>query len=464
VLMHINDPSHLEQALEAMREQPRCDDAAYILSLASAADRVQQAASEVFPRATLRSLRDVLFHARGKLPSSELRWLQQLNSAYSFARHSTPLGVQARCGEVVRMLAGATGGHGAVDHGKQQSGGGKPDRAGHVGLAPFPSTLFGGRDACLAGPRAESCSVHAQRFQEVDERISRLEADIASMHDRIGKQAGVEAHAEECEESMEQDLDESQVQDGPDHLAPNRDEAVDEKRQNTNELECEETPGRVWFDDLAASSDAAVGDKSEEESEFVKDEVFVHDASPQGEARGFKTESVQVSVPTQVDIQVGPEDLAASPDEAEGVENLVVSELHGEEASQQEQGEEAASAQEASEEGEVSELEDGDVHDPREASVAGDLARGVTSSASIENENHDTRDVERCSSMGSNRSESSSELGGHARHVEPGPHGTTLEEGMSRMQEQIRAGIPALVEAIMRDLPPPPAELLRRRR
>lgn len=29
VLMHINDPSHLEQALAAMRDEPRCDDGAY---------------------------------------------------------------------------------------------------------------------------------------------------------------------------------------------------------------------------------------------------------------------------------------------------------------------------------------------------------------------------------------------------------------------------------------------------
>jgi len=41
--------------------------------------------------------------------------------------------------------------------------------------------------------------------------------------------------------------------------------------------------------------------------------------------------------------------------------------------------------------------------------------------------------------------------------------GAELEEGLHRMTEQIRAGIPELVEAIMRDLPPPPAELLRRR-
>lgn len=58
---------------------------------------------------------------------------------------------------------------------------------------------------------------------------------------------------------------------------------------------------------------------------------------------------------------------------------------------------------------------------------------------------------------------SSSESGGHASHGEPGTHNTTFEEGIHRMQEQLRADIPALVQAILRDLPPPPAELLRRR-
>lgn len=153
---------------------------------------------------------------------------------------------------------------------------------------------------------------------------------------------------------LDQDLDESQVQDGPDHIAPNRDEAVDEKSKEKPELECEETLERVGLDDLAASSDTAEGDANEEESELAEEEVFVQDASPQGEARGFETESVQASVPTQVELQVGPEDLAASSDEAEGVESAVVSEFRGKEVSEQEASEEAASAQEAREEGEGS--------------------------------------------------------------------------------------------------------------
>lgn len=40
VLMHINDPKILEQGVAAMRDEPRCDDAAYISTLASAAGRV----------------------------------------------------------------------------------------------------------------------------------------------------------------------------------------------------------------------------------------------------------------------------------------------------------------------------------------------------------------------------------------------------------------------------------------
>lgn len=121
----------------------------------------------------------------------------------------------------------------------------------------------------------------------------------------------------------------------PDHLAPNRCEAVDEESKDNSELECEESPGRVRFDDLAASSGGAEGDERKEDSESAEEEEesFVQDSRRQVEARGLETVSVQASVPMQVELQVGLHDLTASSNEAEGVEGVesgVVSELEGE--------------------------------------------------------------------------------------------------------------------------------------
>lgn len=88
-----------------MPTTPSSTPGGFLESLAAVSEKVMTLTSEAHPTAQIRSLRDVAFVLRGTIPSSLHKWIQQVNSAYSLARHSTEPALQRRVDELRDALA-----------------------------------------------------------------------------------------------------------------------------------------------------------------------------------------------------------------------------------------------------------------------------------------------------------------------------------------------------------------------
>ena len=85
--IYINDPDMISSTLSQLGALSRPADRVEASTLAVAASRLLESASERLPGSKLRGLRDVEFHCRAMLNSDDRRFIQQLNAAYSLERH-----------------------------------------------------------------------------------------------------------------------------------------------------------------------------------------------------------------------------------------------------------------------------------------------------------------------------------------------------------------------------------------
>ena len=105
IKVFVNDVAHLGAVVAALQAQPKSGSALGLETIAAAAARVMQEASQAYPNCRVRSLRDVAWCSRGKMAPHLLRFVQQLNAAYSLLRHVTTPDFEKTMDEIAEALA-----------------------------------------------------------------------------------------------------------------------------------------------------------------------------------------------------------------------------------------------------------------------------------------------------------------------------------------------------------------------
>eukprot|EP00929_Paragymnodinium_shiwhaense_P050104 TRINITY_DN25254_c0_g1_i1.p1 TRINITY_DN25254_c0_g1~~TRINITY_DN25254_c0_g1_i1.p1 ORF type:complete len:330 (+),score=78.56 TRINITY_DN25254_c0_g1_i1:73-1062(+) len=105
--LFINDPAMLQAALEALNGETKGTSSS-LACLAQAAETIMEAVSSVCPDIRIRSLRDVMFHMRHKVPAKDLKYIKDVHIAYSLLRHMCPNGIVNTAREVGERLADDT--------------------------------------------------------------------------------------------------------------------------------------------------------------------------------------------------------------------------------------------------------------------------------------------------------------------------------------------------------------------
>ena len=105
IKVFVNDVAQLGAVVAALQAQPQSGSALGLEIIAAAAARVMQEASQSYPDCRVRSLRDVAWCSQGKMAPHLLRFVQQLNAAYSLLRHVTAPDFERTMDEIAEALA-----------------------------------------------------------------------------------------------------------------------------------------------------------------------------------------------------------------------------------------------------------------------------------------------------------------------------------------------------------------------
>jgi hypothetical protein len=108
VVVHVQNTEDLPAVLAAL-DSPKttglAGDAAVIETLAACSQRLLDAAGRALPQLRFRGLRDVLFHNRGRLSSTDCKFLGDLNTTFGLLRHLPMSELSERSSSIAGRLA-----------------------------------------------------------------------------------------------------------------------------------------------------------------------------------------------------------------------------------------------------------------------------------------------------------------------------------------------------------------------
>lgn len=106
IVVHVTSAEHVDAAVCALRLVDGGQAHPFVAQLSAASAAIMDAAAQRWLDSTVRSLNDAVCLSRRWLSPKTVKWMNQLNAAYSLSRHCSPADIQRRADEVASELRG----------------------------------------------------------------------------------------------------------------------------------------------------------------------------------------------------------------------------------------------------------------------------------------------------------------------------------------------------------------------